>query len=127
MDVAFMRSVVHIVDAKAETYATKHSAALHPSQEKLEKVTSELPYGPIRTEPIEVQFLQVLLKAVGAKNYLEIGKLINVVVRSGRKPAVECPQLKEKATGDRNSGHPGLEREIQREGRNFGCMPLVMS
>lgn len=62
------------------------------------KVTSELPYGPIRTEPIEVQFLQVLLKAVGAKNYLEIGKLINVVVRSGRKPAVESPQLKEKAT-----------------------------
>ncbi|KAM7284522.1 catechol O-methyltransferase domain-containing protein 1 [Ixodes scapularis] len=61
------------VSDEASMYVRKHSLSLHPAQEKLIEETMKLPMGGMMGDPSELQLIQLLLKATGAKKYLEVG------------------------------------------------------
>lgn len=62
-----------IVCPMAAAYAEAHTLRLHPTQEKLMEVTRKHYYGSMLGDSCQLQFFQILLKAMSAKRYLEIG------------------------------------------------------
>lgn len=64
---------VHLTDPDAEQYAAANSLRLHPAQVDLINLTKCHPDGAIIGEACELQFFQLLMTAINAKKYLEIG------------------------------------------------------
>ncbi|KAK8761574.1 hypothetical protein V5799_027161 [Amblyomma americanum] len=61
-----------IATPEAEAYAREH-CVLHPVLQKLIAETTKLPHGRMYTKPPQLQLYQILLKAMRAKKYLEVG------------------------------------------------------
>ncbi|KAM7294943.1 putative caffeoyl-CoA O-methyltransferase 1 [Ixodes scapularis] len=60
-------------DQNAVQYAADNSLRLHPAQAELIDLTKSLPWGGMMGDRCELQFFQLLLRAINAKKYLEIG------------------------------------------------------
>ncbi|EEC16411.1 O-methyltransferase, putative, partial [Ixodes scapularis] len=60
-------------DQNAVQYAADNSLRLHPAQAELIDLTKNLPWGGMMGDRCELQFFQLLLRAINAKKYLEIG------------------------------------------------------
>ncbi|CAN8004963.1 unnamed protein product [Ixodes hexagonus] len=69
----FWQKTTSLVSVEATKYAWKHSLSLHPAQEKLIEETVKLPRKIMMGDPCVLQLMQLLLKATGAKKYLEVG------------------------------------------------------
>ncbi|XP_040068951.1 catechol O-methyltransferase domain-containing protein 1-like isoform X2 [Ixodes scapularis] len=63
----------NVVTAEAANYVWENSVSLHPAQWKLIKETLKLPKKIMMGDPSQLQLIQLLLKATGAKKYLDIG------------------------------------------------------
>ncbi|KAH7983877.1 probable caffeoyl-CoA O-methyltransferase 1 [Rhipicephalus sanguineus] len=61
-----------IATPEAEAYVLEH-CTLHPVLEKLIAETVKLPRGRMYTKPAQLTLYQILLKAVRARKYLEVG------------------------------------------------------
>ncbi|XP_037282859.1 putative caffeoyl-CoA O-methyltransferase 1 [Rhipicephalus microplus] len=61
-----------ITTPEAQAYVLEH-CTLHPVLEKLIAETVKLPRGRMYTKPAQLTLYQVLLKAICAKKYLEVG------------------------------------------------------
>lgn len=61
-----------ITTPEAGDYAREH-CNVHPVLQKLIDETIKLPHGRMYTKPTQLQLYQVLLKAVRARKYLEVG------------------------------------------------------
>lgn len=59
-------------------YAANHSAPLHPVLAKLCTETNKHPLAVCMCDTLELRHFQVLLRATGARNYLEIGVFTGV-------------------------------------------------
>jgi len=60
-------------DDGCDAYITKHSLRLTPVQEKLLEVTKQHRGKGMLGDPVEMQFLQMVVKMIGAKKTLDIG------------------------------------------------------
>lgn len=60
-------------DENAVQYAAANSLRLHPAQLELIYLTNSLPGGRMMGDSCELQLFQLLLRAINAKKYLEIG------------------------------------------------------
>lgn len=61
-----------ITTPEADAYAREH-CNVHPVLQKLIDETLKLPHGRMYTKPSQLQLYQILLKAVRARKYLEVG------------------------------------------------------
>lgn len=64
---------VHLANRDAEQYAATNSLRLHPAQAALIDLTKRHPYGVMIGDSCVLQHFQLLLRAINAKRYLEVG------------------------------------------------------
>lgn len=67
----------HLVPGAAD-YVAKHSGPLHPVLAKLCHETQQQLYPGMMSDTAELQLFEILLKATGARHYLEIGVFTGV-------------------------------------------------
>ncbi|XP_049521840.1 probable caffeoyl-CoA O-methyltransferase 2 [Dermacentor silvarum] len=75
--------------SQVSDYVASHSGRLNPVFEKLIHETQKMPRGFMMSDTSELQLFQILLKAMGAKYYLEIGVYTGV---SALAAALALPQ-----------------------------------
>lgn len=67
----------HLVQGTAD-YIASHCGSLHPSLRKLCQETQKHPMNQMMSDTAELKLFQIFLKAMGARNYLEIGVFTGV-------------------------------------------------
>lgn len=68
----------HHLVPRAGDYVASHCGPLHPALRKLCLETQKHPMSEMMSDTAELQLFQIFLKAMGAKNYLEIGVFTGV-------------------------------------------------
>ncbi|KAM7314461.1 putative caffeoyl-CoA O-methyltransferase 1 [Ixodes scapularis] len=63
----------HLANRDAEQYAAANSLRFHPAQATLIDLTQRHPYGVMIGDSCVLQHFQLLLRAINAKKYLEVG------------------------------------------------------
>ncbi|XP_049521839.1 probable caffeoyl-CoA O-methyltransferase 1 [Dermacentor silvarum] len=73
--VHFVKPSLHL-GPQVSDYVANHSGRLNPVLAKLIQVTQKMPRSEMMSDSSELQLFQILLKAMGARYYLEIDDLI---------------------------------------------------
>lgn len=68
----FVKPSLHL-GSQVSDYVVNHSGRLNPVLAKLIQETERMPRGRMMSDSSELQLFQILLKAMGARHYLEIG------------------------------------------------------
>jgi len=66
------RRTLDLTDA-LHRYVVDHTAGEHPAQVKLRAATERHPYAGMQISPEQAQFMQLLVKLIGARRAIEIG------------------------------------------------------